>query len=274
MSQRSSSEWRIPLELCEYVIEDVEESVDFQAGIVYTRNQQLGSCALVCRSWVPKSRICLFWEVTLQQHNATRFTKIVSSSKGLGDYVRELIIDPHDEHGEWIYNIIKVLPPLLPNLHHLTYTRLPTLQPIFYVYSSRFVKVTRLSLSWGSDFMGGIVRVVNSFKNLRSLEIIDCGRNLKQPISFHVKNTCQINTFSMPINGSLIDEKTYGGLLRYLTALPHLEKLAMTVYLPANALDLDIFLQKHSFTLKVLCLQVLVAGGNTDPIREFILLMI
>ena len=55
------------------------------------RIQTLRSCLLVCRDWVPKSRVELYRYIRLDnKRQAIGFMKIVMASPSLGEYVRGL----------------------------------------------------------------------------------------------------------------------------------------------------------------------------------------
>ena len=89
MLQNDSGQiWRLPLETCEGIIEYVAEDI-----AQHTRT--LHSCALVCRSWVPRSRFFLFQRVHLDNKTkAARFMSAICACPDLGMLVSKLILDP------------------------------------------------------------------------------------------------------------------------------------------------------------------------------------
>lgn len=159
----------LPLEVCERVIDHIYEA---SWGYRYS----LFACALVCRSWAPRSRFNLFHSVALDlEQSASRFIATVSTSPKLGEYVRELQISLHEQHGQWLYRLLQVLPPLLPNLYRLEYQHLPPLHPLFFVLSSRFSNVKSLAFSYmrGLTFKE-IIQVLDRCKSVEKLVLFDC----------------------------------------------------------------------------------------------------
>lgn len=108
--------WRIPLEVCEKVIDEVG---NLRYTWVYYRT--LTACALVCRSWVPRSRIRLFQKVDLNSRGrASKFLAVLSTAPEFGQLVQtlDIICDEKESGGNgWIYDVLRVLPPLLTNLY-------------------------------------------------------------------------------------------------------------------------------------------------------------
>lgn len=164
------SECVLPLELCEHVVGFVDSWWGW--GCMTT---SLHSCTLVCRGWLPKSRIQLYRRVVLRnKRQATSFMATISTTPQLGNYVRTLEILPGD-HSDWIYRIHWVLPPLLPRLIRLTYAGLPVLRPVFFVLPSQFKTVTSLFL-WilENQSFREVVWILNQFPNLQKLEVLEC----------------------------------------------------------------------------------------------------
>lgn len=167
---------RLPVEVCEQVIDQVAL---FRVLNWWQRYDTLHSCALVCRSWVPRSRVRLFHSVWLNsKRRASSFLAALSISSGLSQFVQELWIAGSRKKGNsdgWIYDVLRILPKLLKNLHGLIYENLPTLHPIFVPLSSRFTTVKSFAFYGSSDLKSQsfreVIQLVNQFKNLRELTI-------------------------------------------------------------------------------------------------------
>ena len=134
----------IPTEVVEHIIDMVAEvkyGIYDQAG-VRMRNHSLYACALVARSWGPRSRIHLFRFVDLcSDQNTRRVLNSLAQSSALGQYVETLRIWPHGKDEMtcgWIFKALSTLPPLLPNLRQLTFCGLPDLRPECILVLSRF----------------------------------------------------------------------------------------------------------------------------------------
>lgn len=166
----------LPLEVFEYVIEFVGTITDRHRWPLWgteERQNNLFSCALVCRRWVPKSRSCLYQAVYLEnKRKAASFMITIMAFPRLGEYVQRLQFNLDDQHEDWIYKAHYVLPSLLPNLVHLEYSNLPILHPLFFVLSRRFNAITSLRLlSLNSWTFREIVRLLSGFPRLRTLEV-------------------------------------------------------------------------------------------------------
>lgn len=167
----------VPLEVCEQIIEftDVPLLGDYGWEFKDNRRKTLYSCALVCRDWVPKSRIHLFRSVRLfDKYSATRFISTILTNPGFGQYVRRLEIRGLLP-GDWIYKVHWHLSSLLSRLIHLTYSNLPVLNPVFFVLSPRFNVITSLKLDlMVNQSFREVMRVLSKFTNLQKLEINAC----------------------------------------------------------------------------------------------------
>lgn len=166
----------MPLEVCEKVL----GALSGRLGDYRT----LSACALVCRAWVPRSRISLYQHVELYSaKEASRFTTTICSSStnncssALGQLVYSLHIGSFRRDREfngWIYKAFQVLPPLLTNLYHLDYFDLPVLHPSFHLWQSKFTTVRSLSILCSPDQKQSfreVVQIINAFKNLEKVEI-------------------------------------------------------------------------------------------------------
>lgn len=195
------SRQKLPLEVLEDVVASI--GVDIVVPIVQhwpsdaesmnicwsptDRMTTLHSCALVCRDWVPRSRICLYKDVKLDnERRATSFMATITASPQFGTYVNSLELDAKRVHTDWIYKVHLTLPPLLPNLVLLQYRDLPIVHPLFFVLSARFNYVAHLGLAdlkfWT---FREIVRLLDRFTQLKSLQVDGC--IWESPSSFYCR---------------------------------------------------------------------------------------
>lgn len=184
------SRQKFPLEVCERLIGYVDNEEETLLGVYYRSRDStltLSSCALVCRDWVPKSRIHLFRDVRVGPITASRFMALVVASPALGVYVQNLYIRVNDSvpRGEgqqsesWMYSFFMVVPPLLPNLLRAEYHSLPVMHPSFYIYPPRFPHITTLFLRHVvTDSLGDILRLIGYHNHLRILGLFSCSWRL------------------------------------------------------------------------------------------------
>lgn len=249
--------WRLPLEVCEKVIESIDVSPDGIPIFYYLERQHaLASCALVCRSWVPKSRLHLFNRIRLDgRQQSTRFMDSLLRSPWLGEYVQELSISLlHDTSAGWIYAFIQVLFRHLTNLTHLHYWFLPNLHPIFYSISSPS-PMTSLSLhGLRSQSFRQILNVVHRYKDLHSLRIDDC--EWDSPSSFYSGRTFGLTTLYLDSGSEQCNEDVYLWLTksRSVSILETLQIMNCTIPLPTSRLSG--VLQQCSQTLRTLQLDI------------------
>lgn len=186
LQHSKSSRQSLPLEVCEVIIGlvDAQRLQDSYCSFTIIKRKTLYSCALVCRDWVPKSRIHLFRSVGLNnRQQAGCFMTTVSTIPQLGEYVQALEISLRDDS---LYRIHQVLPPLLPRLAHLQYSHLPVLHPVFIVLASRFKMVTSLRFDdFERQSFREVVQILNRFPHLRKLELSGC--SWKSPGLFYCR---------------------------------------------------------------------------------------
>ncbi|KAJ3473915.1 hypothetical protein NLI96_g12755 [Meripilus lineatus] len=143
--------WRIPLEVCEKVIDEAGKTDWFEGY------PTLPNCALVCRAWTPRSRIRLFQVANLtSEEGASKFLAVLSISPEYGQLVRTLYIDcSNDDTGShgWIYQALRILPSLLTNVEELGYQHLPTLHTLFHVLSPKFTTIKSLWITQANAFL-------------------------------------------------------------------------------------------------------------------------
>lgn len=196
---------RLPLEVCEKVIESVWH--------MPTRY----NCCLVCRDWVPKSRIHLFRDVRISDdETATKFMNAIFASPGIGAYVLELVLDLRYSSGSWIYRFVQVLPPFLINLTRLEYRHLPALNPLFYALSSRFNTISELILfGLKKQSFKEILQLTNRCHSLRTVTLIDC--DWKSPSTFYARRGCSFHRFHLePFRGCYNPQDQRDDVLRWL----------------------------------------------------------
>lgn len=200
LARRRWTSSKLPLELCESIVRlmyprpDWDRDIDiFDRG----RTRDLCSCLLVCRDWVPISRIELYRYVRLDnKRRAIGFMKIVIAFSSLGKYVQGLHLSGRsdDKCSDWLYTVHQAVSSRLPNLSLLEYCRLPVVHPIFFILPSRFHSVRRLRLSnLESWSLRETVRLLNRFAQLEELVITSCkwGKNI--PASVYSRRTNREN---------------------------------------------------------------------------------
>lgn len=179
----------LPIKICEQIIDAVAGPA-WGDGIWVETNStvdmDLGSCGLVCRSWLPRSRRLLYHHVVLDGTSRTsQFTSSLSGSPFLGNLVNELTLrspvylnnkDP-DPNLNWVYKAASVLlPPYLKSLGLLRLFGLFPLHPTFPVRLSRFAIVKMLVLlELGPNIsFRDMVQLINRFPKLQRLVIGSC----------------------------------------------------------------------------------------------------
>ncbi|TCD65913.1 hypothetical protein EIP91_002028 [Steccherinum ochraceum] len=119
-----SSILELPIEIWESVIDNVADQGYDYTGWETESKGDLRSCSLVCRSWVPRSRIHLFAVILLQTESGpSKFAETLRENPKLGELVKELDIDIRGalerataENQHWIPRIPHLLAGKLPNL--------------------------------------------------------------------------------------------------------------------------------------------------------------
>lgn len=216
---------RLPCEICEIIIGFVGSS---PLDTTWNRDQRrmiLLSCLLVCRRWVPKSRIYLYEDVKLtSKRKAISFMEAITHNPFLGQYVRYLMINPNFQHDDWIYTAHRVLPQHLPNLHHLEYHEIPAVHPLFFAIAARFNFVKSLVLEnldpWS---LQEITRLLNRFPRLEKLAIFRRNRDTRTPRfgSLYCRNIGEnaLNPITMVMDIQIADlfGNCNGSLFQWLT---------------------------------------------------------
>ena len=110
---RAVPELRLPVELCETVIDFVAGSGDVKT---------LCACALTCHSWAPRSRLYLYKSITLR--TLSDLDAVVSRLKfapALWSRIKTLVIDVRGDpaHQRWAFAVPMRLAPMIRNLERL-----------------------------------------------------------------------------------------------------------------------------------------------------------
>lgn len=173
---------RLPTEVCERIIDFIRD--DEPVGSKVSRDT-LCACALVCRSWTPRSQLHLFVCVELSSTlQAQSFLDVLARSPSVCLGVESLIISPSPPkdplktppcYYRWIHTVLSTLPRILTNLERLDFRRLPTLHQTFIPLASQFKTVKELYLrNLDKQSFSEIIRLVNRFPQLQILYLIDC----------------------------------------------------------------------------------------------------
>ena len=173
----------LPTEVIERIINMVSETTQqYRLREIEERNDSLRACALVARSWVPRSRLHLFRHITLDSDLRTRrFLNSLTLSPALEPYVESLQIGPDQNRGPcgWIYQALSALPSILPHLRVLRFCYLPLLHPTCLVALSRFCSVETLFLrGLFQQSLRETIQLINQFPGLRNLYVWDCSWKL------------------------------------------------------------------------------------------------
>ncbi|KAJ3475147.1 hypothetical protein NLI96_g12033 [Meripilus lineatus] len=249
--------WILPLEVCEKVIDESDAG-----GSYKERCTNFCAFALVCKSWVPRTRIHLFRDVYLDSaQQSTKFLATLSMSPGFCGYVEELTIDcsnsPNESNG-WIYILLRTLPSRLTNLQRLSYNSLPTLHPTFFVFSRNFTSVKSLVLfGLNSQSFREVVQIINGFPNLLALRVDNC--IWKTPGAFYKGGSHKLEVLDV-FTHSFDTNKTPNGIydvsdwVMASGSVASLQKLRLDPYY--HTLQWDHFLQYGLRRLEVLYIGV------------------
>ena len=171
---------KLPTEIWEYVIDlFVEERLENanKWNNFWRWQSDLLPLALVCRTWLPRTRKYLFMAITLStSRRIERFLGTLSSCPRYGRFVKILALDglldgnEKVEFCQWIHKALFTLPQLLPNLQSLTLDRLPVLHPSHIMLISRFKSVRSLTLGYlPNQSACEVLQLMNRFPNLHKL---------------------------------------------------------------------------------------------------------
>lgn len=190
---RRGTSAKLPLEICEFIIGFVHPGPAWYKD--YERRGFLRPCLLVCRDWVPKSRIELYRFIELDDKTrAMNFVATITSFPSLGEYVQSLRFDggfdSRRECGNWFYKVHQALQSRLPNLTFLEYFYPPVVHPSFFVLPSQFdsIRCLRLRyLCWWS--LRETMRLLRRFAQLEELVIDSCDWGTHIPSSVYCRQT-------------------------------------------------------------------------------------
>ena len=189
-----------PTEVFEHIIDIIAEWNHYRRDRARVRN--LHACALVARSWVPRSRIHLYRDIKLDSDlRSTRFLDSLNQSPALGEYVRFLMISPNERtaSGGWIFRAISILPPLLPHLLELSLFNIPDLPPVYIAVLSRFRTIESLELIYiHRHSFQEFTQLINRFPRLRRLRVWDC--RWKMPGRCYHGKQHNLSSLDFPIN--------------------------------------------------------------------------
>jgi len=172
---------RLPLEICELVIDVVANFWDHLDFLSQPRRTTLRSCTLTCRSWLPRCRYHLFYTSDLLQNaeHLSCYVRMLRAHPDLTSLVRRLRISGSFDDGKahWINALPIYLSPLLANLNHVIFTAqvsglLAPYHPLFFQSLSLFTSVTELHYTCHArqPFIN-FARFVLAFPNLRTLHV-------------------------------------------------------------------------------------------------------
>lgn len=163
---------RLPTEVCEEIISFVAKGEWSQ--------KTLRACTLVCRSWLPRSRIELFRYPHVEDKGICKFVDTVTTYPPLVVNAQELSLavsrqsDP-DNHAECVYRFFRDIIPLLQSITSLVYYNIPVPYLHLPFFSSGLKFLTSLELVYiEADSFGDFVRLVSFHKHLKELTICEC----------------------------------------------------------------------------------------------------
>ncbi|KAJ3474615.1 hypothetical protein NLI96_g12359 [Meripilus lineatus] len=271
----STIEPKLPLEICEFIVGFVgfEDSRSFLPQAWKT----LHSCLLVCRDWVPASRIHLYNFVHLDNpRKAINFMETVTANTHLGQYVRGLGIDSKRTSSNWIYKIHQVLPPLLPNLTRLQYIRLPVVHRLFFPLSARFNHVTHLEIhlveSWS---LREVTHFLSRFTRLEKIHFSWCNWDSRVSGPLYCRrangrNNGMLSSLTLSLSSTHPLEGLPGWFAgsRYYS-LNHLSLSLDDLEAPSRV-DIDKFLVQCSGTLESVRLSICTWDKDLTTWREMV----
>ncbi|KAJ3480954.1 hypothetical protein NLI96_g7990 [Meripilus lineatus] len=153
---------RLPTEICEEIISYLDGQ------------ETLWACALVCRSWLPRSRVQLYRSAKVGRKRIHKFLDMIVMHPHLGVNLEQLCLGD-DEDSTDIYRFFSDVIPLLPKITSLRYEWVPIPYLHLPLFSSGLLSLTSLTL-WciEADSFGDFVRFVSFHKHLKELTIWGC----------------------------------------------------------------------------------------------------
>ncbi|KAH8092227.1 hypothetical protein BXZ70DRAFT_464961 [Cristinia sonorae] len=182
ISVRAQNEtFRLPLEVCELIIDIAAEFWDYFDFLAQPRRTTLRSCALTCKAWLPRCRYHLFYASDLLEssEHLLGYVGMLRAHPELTSLVRRLRISGSfdDSKAYWINSLPILLSPLLPNLNHVVYTaqvskHLAPFHPTFFRLLSTFRPVTQLHYTCNAKQpFDNFAKFVLAFRNLERLHV-------------------------------------------------------------------------------------------------------
>ncbi|KAJ3476639.1 hypothetical protein NLI96_g11023 [Meripilus lineatus] len=161
---------RLPTEICEEIISYVDN------------RETLWACSLVCRSWLPRSRLQLYRSARVGRERIHKFLDIIVMHPHLGVNVKQLDLGHYDDDADNvdddstdIYQFFSDIIPLLPKITSLRYNYVPIPYLHLPLFSSGLLSLTSLSLvGIKADSFGDFVRFVSFHKHLKELTMNGC----------------------------------------------------------------------------------------------------
>ncbi len=115
---------RLPLEVCESVIDRVHHPSLFDHHATMYSCAALSQCSLVCRAWRPRAQKLLFYAVELRTaYLLYAFVELLDESPGIATYVHVVLIhgSTHYTPGDSVFPLFPtVLAGKLPNLQEMS----------------------------------------------------------------------------------------------------------------------------------------------------------
>ncbi|KAJ3476354.1 hypothetical protein NLI96_g11211 [Meripilus lineatus] len=125
---------QLPTEICEEIISYVDDQ------------EMLRACSLVCRSWVPRSRVQLYRSATVTGERIHKFLDMIVMYPHLGVNVKQLFLRDRRGDSTDIYRFFSDIIPLLPKIISLSYNSLPIPYLHLPLFSSGLLSLTSLTL--------------------------------------------------------------------------------------------------------------------------------
>ncbi|KDQ59761.1 hypothetical protein JAAARDRAFT_205736 [Jaapia argillacea MUCL 33604] len=158
------------------------EITDIIIDHLHNDHPTLRSCSLTCRDWVASSRSHLFRVITLERAgDARRLQQLMTTSPGLAQYVRQLVISDPNVDSSWMAEILH-LRPCFEQLEGLLLHRVNFLVPSTrnYFLLDAFT-LTTLTIQECTIPANYLIRLLCTNTRLRNANILS--NTIVQPVS-------------------------------------------------------------------------------------------